>query len=65
MLCIYRKFNDGTTTMEWFDDFVFVFTGEDKSAITAKLLNRGSKLELDVGSGIICFINNNDFVFCF
>ncbi len=34
------KFNDGTTGVEWFKDFVFVVTGEDESAVASKLLNK-------------------------
>ena len=63
LCCIYRKVNDGTTTMEWLDDLILVITGEDEPTVSAKLLNRGSKKELYIGSGIVCLINNKDFMF--
>ena len=37
------KFNDGTTGMEWFNDFVLIVAGEYESAIVGEFFNRGSK----------------------
>ena len=48
--------------MEWFDDFILIVAGENESAVSLELLNRRSKEELYVGSGIVCFINDDDFV---
>ena len=48
--------------MEGFNDFVFVIAGENESAVVGELLNTRSKKELYVGSGIVCFINDDDFV---
>ena len=48
--------------MEGFNDFVLVIAGKDKSAVSTELLNTRSKKELYVGSGIVCFINDDDFV---
>ena len=34
------ELNHCATGMKWFEDFVFVITGEDESAVTRKLLNK-------------------------
>jgi hypothetical protein len=49
--------------VEGFDDFVFVVAGEDKSAVASKLLNKCPKEELYVVPCVICFVNDDDFVF--
>ena len=56
------EINDGTSAMEWFNDFVFVIAGKNKSAVSGELLNTRSKKELYVGSGIVCFIDDDDFM---
>ena len=48
--------------MEGFDDFILVVAGENKSTVFLELLNRGSKKELYVGSGIVCFVDDDDFM---
>ena len=48
--------------MEWFDDFIFVIASEYKSTVFVEGLNVRSKKELYVGSGIVCFVDDNDFV---
>ena len=48
--------------MEWFDDFIFVIASENKSTVLVEGLNVRSKKELYVGSGIVCFVDDNDFV---
>ena len=50
--------------MEWFDDFIFVIASENKSTVLVEGLNVRSKKELYVGSGIVCFVDDNDFVVC-
>ena len=45
--------------MQRFDDFILVITGEDEPTVSAKLLNRGSKKELYVGSGVVSLINKH------
>jgi hypothetical protein len=49
--------------MEWFNNFVLVVAGENKSAVSGELLNTRSEKELYVGSGIVCFVNDDDFMF--
>jgi hypothetical protein len=49
--------------MERFDDFVLVVAGEDESAVTSKLLNKCPKEELYIIPCVICFVNDDDFVF--
>ena len=49
--------------MEWFDNLVIVVASENKSTVSGELLNRRSKEELYVGSGIVCFVNDDDFMF--
>ena len=48
--------------MEWFDDFIFVIASEYKSTVFVEGLNVRSKKELYIGSGIVCFVDDNDFV---
>ena len=48
--------------MEGFDDFILVVAGENESAVVFEFLNTRSKKELYVGSGIVCFINDDDFM---
>ena len=48
--------------MEGFDDFIFVIAGENESAVVGELLNTRSKKELYVGSGIVCFVDDDDFM---
>ena len=48
--------------MEGFNDFVLVIAGKDKSAVSTELLNTRSKKELYVGSGIVCLVNDDDFM---
>ena len=48
--------------MEGFDDFVFVIAGKNESTVSGELLNTRSKKELYVGSGIVCFIDDDDFM---
>ena len=50
--------------MEWFDDFIFVIASEYKSTVFVECLNVRSKKELYIGSGIVCFVDDNDFVVC-
>ena len=50
--------------MEWFDDFIFVIGSEYKSTVFVEGLNVRSKKELYIGSGIVCFVDDNDFVIC-
>ena len=50
--------------MEWFDDFIFIIASEYKSTVFVEGLNVRSKKELYVGSGIVCFVDDNDFVIC-
>ena len=49
--------------MEWLNNFVLIVTGENESAVPRELLNRRSEKELYIGSGIVCFINDDDFMF--
>ena len=49
--------------MEWFDDFIFVIASEYKSTVFVEGLNVRSKKELYVGSGIVCFVDDDDFMF--
>ena len=48
--------------MEGFNDFIFVVASENESTVSGDLLNRRSKEELYVGSGIVCFIDDDDFM---
>ena len=48
--------------MEGFNDFIFVVASENESAVAGELLNRRSQEELYVGSGIVCFIDDDDFM---
>ena len=48
--------------MEWFNDLVFIIAGKDESTVFVEGLNVRSKKELYVGSGIVCFVDDNDFV---
>ena len=57
------EINDGASAMEGLNDFVFVIAGKNKSAVSGELLNTRSKKELYVGSGIVCFIDDDDFMF--
>ena len=48
--------------MEGFNDFILVITRENESAVVGELLNTRSKKELYVGSGIVCFVDDDDFM---
>ena len=48
--------------MEGFNDFVFVVAGKNESTVVGELLNTRSKKELYVGSGIVCFVNDDNFM---
>ena len=48
--------------MEGLNDFIFVVAGKNESAVCGELLNTRSKKELYIGSGIVCFIDNDDFM---
>jgi hypothetical protein len=50
--------------VEGFNDFILVITRENESAVAGELLNTRSKKELYVGSGIVCFIDDDDFMLC-
>jgi hypothetical protein len=49
--------------MQGFNDFIFVIASEYESTVFGELLNRRSEKELYIGSGIVCFINDDDFMF--
>ena len=49
--------------MKRFGNFILVVTGEDKSTVGRELLNKRSEKELYIGSGIVCFVNDDDFMF--
>ena len=59
------KLNNGASAMERFNDFVIVIAGKNESTVSGELLNTRSKKELYVGSGIVCFIDDDNFVFRF
>ena len=46
-----------------FNNFIFVIASEYESTVFGELLNRRSEKELYIGSGIVCFINDDDFMF--
>ena len=48
--------------MEWFDDLIFIVAGEDEPTVSGELLNTRSEKELYVGSGIVCFIDDDNLV---
>ena len=48
--------------MEGFNDFIFVVASENESTVVGELLNTRSKKELYVGSGIVCFVDDDDFM---
>ena len=62
LLCIYCELNNGASAMEWFNDFVLVIAGKNESSVSGELLNTRSKKELYVGSGIVCFVDDDDFM---
>ena len=62
LLSFNCEINDGASAMEGFNDFVFVIAGKNKSTVSGELLNTRSKKELYVGSGIVCFIDDDDFM---
>ena len=49
--------------MKRFGNLILVVTGEDKSTVGRELLNKRSEKELYIGSGIVCFVNDDDFMF--
>ena len=48
--------------MEGLNDFILVVAGKNESAVSGELLNTRSKKELYVGSGIVCLIDDDNFV---
>ena len=64
LLTFDSKFDNRTTGVEGFDDFIFIIAGEDESAVVGELLNTRSQKELYVGSGIVCFVDDDDFMAC-
>ena len=49
--------------MEGFNDFVDEVTSKDETAVAMKLFYKCSQRELNIIRGVICFVNNDDFVF--
>ena len=49
--------------MKGFNNFVLIVASEDKSTVSRELLNTRSEKELYIGSGIVCFVNDDDFMF--
>ena len=49
--------------MKGLNNLILVIAGEDKSTVGRELLNTRSEKELYIGSGIVCFVNDNDFMF--
>ena len=43
-------------------DFIFIIASENESAVSGELLNRRSKEELYIGRGIVCFVDDDDFM---
>ena len=58
------KLDHSTPGVEGFDDFILVVASEDESTVSGELLNTRSKKELYIGSGIVCFIDDDDFMLC-
>ncbi len=56
------ELDNSTPRVEGFDDFIFIVAGENESAVVGELLNRRSKKELYVGSGIVCLVDDDDFM---
>ena len=50
--------------MERFNDLVLIVAGENKSTVFVEGLNIRSKEELYVGSGIVCFVDDDDLMTC-
>ena len=65
LFTLAAEFNHSTPGMEGFDDFILVVASEDESTVSGELLNTRSKKELYVGSGIVCLIDDDDFMLCF
>ena len=63
MLSLNTKLNHSTSRMEGFNDFIFVVACENESAVFLELLNTRSEKELYIGSGIVCLIDDDDFMF--
>ena len=57
------ELDDCTSGVEGFDDFVLIITGEDESAIPIKLLDIRTEEKLDIVCGVVCLIDDNDFMF--
>jgi hypothetical protein len=49
--------------MQGFNDFIFIVASENESTVSGELLNTRSKKELYIGSGIVCLIDDDDFMF--
>jgi hypothetical protein len=62
MLSLNTKLNHSTSRMQGFNDFIFVVASENESTVFGELLNTRSKEKLYVGSGIVCFIDDDDFM---
>ena len=48
--------------MKGFNNLILVVASKDKSTVFRELLNRRSEKELYIGSGIVCFVNDDDFM---
>jgi hypothetical protein len=64
LLTFDAELDHSTPGVEGFDDFIFVVASEDESAVVGELLNTRSKKELYIGSGIVCFVDDNDLMTC-
>ena len=59
----YAKFDHSTPGMERFDNFILVIAGKDESTVTRIFFNRGPKEQLYIWCGVICLVDDNDFMF--
>jgi hypothetical protein len=62
LLSFNCKLDNSTSAVEGLNDFVLVIAGKNESAVAGELLNTSSKKELYVGSGIVCLIDDDDFM---
>ena len=62
LLTFDAELDHSTPGVEGFDDFIFIVAGKDESAVVGEILITRSQKELYVGSGIVCFVDDDDFM---
>tara|TARA_A200000159_G_C7238447_1_gene303455 strand:- start:51 stop:317 length:267 start_codon:yes stop_codon:yes gene_type:complete len=62
ILVLDPEINHSASRMQWFNDLVREVAGEDEPTVTVELFDSGPQGQLNITSGVVCLIDNNDLV---